>query len=290
MTFNIQGADNGGKGANTWGSRAALNVRTIKRYAPDLIGFQEVQDGNLRTYREQMREYEYMLGPRAGNREPYDYNPIFWNPTRLSLLDAGGFWLSRTPDRHSADWDTAWIRSATWARLRCIDRDLDILHLNTHLDHISELARVRGSELILDKLAELGGTDIPTILTGDFNCNPWPSPDSYFVETTYTDRCYHIFLDHGFVDTFTAAGYADGWGTSTFHGFEGSSYSPAQHHMAGRVDWILTRDGVDGFRTEAYRIVRDAETPTYPSDHYPVLAELRLVPAQSRGLVESTNT
>lgn len=39
MSFNIRGASDTHDGANGWSKRAALNVATIRKYAPDLIGF-----------------------------------------------------------------------------------------------------------------------------------------------------------------------------------------------------------------------------------------------------------
>ncbi|HLY31927.1 MAG TPA: hypothetical protein VKQ36_12930 [Ktedonobacterales bacterium] len=50
MTFNIANAINTeDDGVNAWALRADLNIATIKRYAPDLIGFQQVDQGNLET-------------------------------------------------------------------------------------------------------------------------------------------------------------------------------------------------------------------------------------------------
>ena len=43
-----------------------------------------------------------------------------------------------------------------------------------------------------------------------------------------------------------------------------------------RVDLILTHAGATAFQTTSCTIVRDAQPPLYPSDHYPVVAELRL--------------
>jgi len=51
MTFNIANAlETEDDGENAWALRAPLNVRTIQRYTPDLIGFQQFDDGNLETY------------------------------------------------------------------------------------------------------------------------------------------------------------------------------------------------------------------------------------------------
>ncbi len=262
MSFNIRGSFHTGDGANVWENRAALNVRTIKRYVPDLIGFQELQRGNLEIYEKELPEYKYILGPVVDEVEP-SYNPIFWNPSRFELIDSGGFWLSLTPDQCSSAWEAACIRAANWVRLRCTDTGSDFLHLNTHLDHISELARVEGSKLLLQQFDQLPVHNLPLVVTGDFNCNPG--------STTY-----RFFMEHGFVDTYLAAGNEDSEDSNTFHGFAGEQFSPVDHHMVVRIDWILTRDGVQSLQTVSCVIVRDAEPPLYPSDHYPVLAELKM--------------
>ncbi len=82
MTFNVRGSFHEGDGLNAWNNRAALNVETLKRQAPDLIGFQELQSGNLDTYEEKLPEYGRVLGPRAGNKSPT-------NSTRSSSIRRG---------------------------------------------------------------------------------------------------------------------------------------------------------------------------------------------------------
>ena len=46
MSFNIRGS-RFSDGDNIWPNRAPLNVETIRAHAPDLIGFQELDLGNL---------------------------------------------------------------------------------------------------------------------------------------------------------------------------------------------------------------------------------------------------
>lgn len=53
---------------------------------------------------------------------------------------------------------------------------------------------------------------------------------------------------------------------------EGEHFSPIC-----RCDWILTRDGACSFKVHSCEVLRDATPPIYPSDHYPVLAELTLI-------------
>ena len=89
---------------------------------------------------------------------------------------------------------------------------------------------------------------------------------------------YRIFLEHDFVDTYRAAGHPDSAAASTFHGLRGDAYFALEWggEVFWRVDWVLTHAGARGIQTTSCTIVRDAEPPLYPSDHYPVVAELRL--------------
>jgi endonuclease/exonuclease/phosphatase family metal-dependent hydrolase len=277
MTFNIANAiETEDDGENAWAFRASLNVRTIKRYAPDLIGFQQCDDGNLETYRSALAEYQYIFGPAADGPDLYDYNAIAYLPERLELLDSGGFYLSETPEVWSLGWDATYVKALTWARFRQKEDREEFLHLNTHLEHIGERARVESVQLILCRLPELRGDGLPVIFTGDFNCNPWAPSYRVHVETTFTDACYHLLRAYGFADTFLDTGGEDSAASFTFHGFEGARYWAANHHMAGRIDWILTLDGARSIQTRECLIVRDAEPSVYPSDHYPVVADLIL--------------
>ena len=46
MSFNVRGASHRSDGANLWEKRAAMNIETIRRYGPDVIGFQECHNEN----------------------------------------------------------------------------------------------------------------------------------------------------------------------------------------------------------------------------------------------------
>jgi endonuclease/exonuclease/phosphatase family metal-dependent hydrolase len=269
MSFNVRGSFHDVREKNAWRNRAALNVATIGRYAPDVIGLQEAQRGNLSTYRNRLPRYAHIRGPRYGNTFPHDFNTILFDPERLEPQASGGFWLSETPEEHSRSWQTRVARSATWALFRVLGTDLSFLHLNTHLDHVSALARREGSKLIVRRIAEVSastGLDPPAVVTGDFNSRPG-------------NRTYRTFAESGFVDTYLAAGNEDGEGANTFHAFRGMSYRDA-HPERGprRIDWILSKDPQNRLRVRSHRIVNDAEESSglYPSDHYPILADFSI--------------
>ena len=260
MTFNIRGSYHR-DGINAWKNRAGLSTWVLRKYAPDLIGFQEFQKGNLRYYDLHLPEYRYSLGPEYENYPPRSRNAIYWNPERLELLDAGGFWLSATPEKFSGSWGTHQKRSANWARFRLAQESTQFVHLNTHLDHKSVAARRQGASLIIRRIDELAGREIPTIVTGDFNAEPG-SP----VHRTFTDA--------GYADAHLLANNPP---TRTFHKFQGDNFMPRRPEREGRLDWILIRNSPEKQLTESYcQVVRDAEPPVYPSDHYPVSADLSL--------------
>lgn len=259
MTFNVRGAYWERDGQNFWPERAALNVTTIRRHAPDLIGFQELQDGNMAVYEQELAGYRWSLGPRYGNAAPFEYPAIAWNPAALRLSAIGGFWLSTTPMRYSSSWASACIRSAQWARFQSTSvrgTPSSMLVLNTHLDHVSAEARLEGARLIMARLAAIALPDEPLIITGDFNCDPGTPP-------------YQAFIDAGMRDCFLAAGHQDGPEAYTFHGFLGSE-RPHEPGWGERIDWVLARNA----SVKACTIVLDQEPPRYPSDHYPVLADV----------------
>lgn len=260
MTFNVRGSQHP-DGPNAWKRRAALNVEVVRRYAPDLIGLQEFQEGNLATYESELPGYEHVLGLPYENREPYAHNAVYWNPERLQLRESGGFWLSETPRQRSRSWKSSHVRSATWARFRLFPEGTDLLHLNTHLDHLSGRARVEGSRLIARTLEDLGGRSLPVLLTGDFNCNPG-------------SKTYGIYEGAGFADAHRVAGNPP---AATFHRFRGLEFKSKVPGRETRLDWVLLRGGAERRWTVlSCTTVRDSDPPRYPSDHYPVLARLSL--------------
>ena len=267
MSFNVRGSYRDRLKPYAWRNRAALNVATIERCAPDVIGLQEGQRGNLRTYRKGLPSYAPIRGPRYGNRANPDSNAILYDPERLELLDSGGFWLSETPNKRSRSWEARVSRSANWSLFRLSGTDLSLLHLNTHLDHVSALARREGSKLLVERAQEIServGGAPSIVVTGDFNSRPG-SPT------------HGNFLEAGFVDTFLAAGNEDTDASNTFHAFKGERYrDPHPGRGPRRIDWILLKDPKDRLRTRTHRIVRDGDeiSGLYPSDHYPVVAEL----------------
>ncbi len=257
MSFNVRVAA-AKDDPNDWPSRADLNVRTIERLAPDLLGLQEAEAVQCEHYERHLAGYGLHRGVPYNDPARPAYAAIAYRRDRFEPVGEGGCWLSETPGEHSMGWDSACARSVTWLRLRDRRTGLGIVHVNTHLDHRGETARCEGAKLIIDRLSRELGDDEPIFVTGDFNCAPG-SP------------AYGAFLEAGYIDAHLAAGAPDDERGHTFHGFTGV---PSASH--GRIDWILVRPNGAAARLSNAQVIRDAEPPLYPSDHYPVSVDVAL--------------
>ncbi len=247
--------------SDVWANRAAFNVRTLKRYDPDLIGFQEFEPEHWATYQQELSGYDHVIANPTG-----EGTAILWKAARFELLDEGFLWLPASDLPHLTDLEDDMLLSTTWVKLRCRESGVEFVYLNTHLNDASEGARQAGNERNMQQLAALEASrTLPVIMGGDFNCNPW-SP------------VYRALLGAGFVDAYRAAGHADSVASSTFHGFRGADYFALEWggEVYWRVDWLMVRSGELPLQTTSCTIVRDAEPPVFVSDHYPVVAELLL--------------
>lgn len=279
MTFNIRGSYFEIDGDNYWIYRADLNARTIRKYAPDIISFQEFQQGNHDSYHLYLDDYDYELGLVTIDDSEFGmYNTIYWRRERFLPRDVGGFYISPTPNEFSTGWDSALIRACNWIKFHDAWTQTDFIYVNLHLDHLGETARVEGAKLVVEKINTIHG-DLPVIITGDFNSRAWSPPDEDInnlppnilpEDVPPANTAHKVFTDAGYADTYILAGHEEHADTNTFHNFMGEAYPP----MAVRIDWILVKNGAKRIRTNACQIIRDAEPPLFPSDHYPILSEL----------------
>lgn len=254
MTFNVRMVTPR-DGANYWPNRASLCARVIRAQAPDLVGFQEMQHDHVELLEPVLGELHGEPGLDASSQVRPEHQAVFWRPDRFEFVASGSFYLSETPDRWSTGWDAACPRVATWVRLHLKGSSDELLFCNTHLDREGEVARREGARLIAGRLVRAP----VEILAGDFNAVPGSPPHRFLAEQGFRDIS---------PVPLPAEGGAAVDGQGTFHGFRG-----AASRRRDRIDWILVRGAVD---VESCRIVRDAEPPLYPSDHYPLVADLLL--------------
>lgn len=251
MTFNVR-LPVESDGPNRWEARRALAARTIRDAAPDVIGTQELHKPQGDWLVAQLPEYAWFgQGRRGGDGD--EHMGVFYRTDRLRVLESGDFALSDTPDvPGSISWGHPYPRMVTWALFRRIADGRRFYLFNTHLPYRDEdeAARVRGARLLLSRIAALP-RDVPVVVTGDFNAAP--------------DGLTHAAMTGALRDAWLHAGARSG-PEATFHDFTG--------RPDRRIDWILVR----GFQVRSVRTLDTGENGRYPSDHFPVIADLDCPP------------
>ncbi|MBA2469538.1 MAG: hypothetical protein H0V37_09055 [Chloroflexia bacterium] len=187
--------------------------------------------------------------------------PVFWDTRRFDRSRVESFWLNNWRETKAIGWDASNERAATCVELRDLQAERTVLVINTHLDHVGEVARVRGAQLILDFLEEWP-EETPMIVMGDFNSSPYRP----IRRTLFTARTYGLFAQAGFMDAYRSV--SGTWPPpATFHDYQGAAYVPDEYGT-WYIDWPMTRN----LRVLSAEIIQNPlETPPL-SDHYPVTA------------------
>lgn len=246
MSFNVR-YPSPQDGEDIWVNRRDLLCDTVKKYAPDVMGTQELFKEQGDYIVAKLPEYTWFGVSRRGT-EKDEYMGVFYRKAALTLQESGNFWLSETPDvPGSIAWDMSLPRMATWGVFKT-KAGVRFLFVNTHFAHRREDAEARlKSAQVIRKWIEARKEKLPVVLTGDFNTGAGTPP--------YEE------LTAGMKDAWVAAAAKSG-PEGTFHGFKGKP-------GAARIDWILF--SAPWKVTEA-KAVDDSSGGRYPSDHFAVWA------------------
>ena len=247
MSSNVRTWSPTDMGKKSWFYRAELIVKNIESVQPDILCFQEVTRMHYNYLTSVLKGYDNVICYRDKSKFS-EGCPVFYNVGRFELKDKGSFWLSETPEVMSKDWNSACYRICSYVILTDKESKKDLVVFNTHLDHISDEARINGIGVVLDKIKQFGG--LPSIITGDFNAE----------EDTETYKAVtQNFLDAKYQLENPMKG-------ATYQGF-------------GRE---LDRENIDyfmisktGIKVEEYKIVDTLYDGVYPSDHFPI--EMRFI-------------
>ncbi|MFC4014507.1 endonuclease/exonuclease/phosphatase family protein [Nonomuraea purpurea] len=252
MTYNIRYASD--TPPNAWPDRLPVMKRLLRDHHPDLLGVQEALWRQMRDIEDAFPEYDWIgMGRQGGTRD--EFSAIFYRKDRFEVLDFDHFWLSDTPNViGSATWGNQITRMVTWAKFRDRRSGTEFYHVNTHFDHQSQNARVKSAELVLQRVRgfEAGR---PVVFTGDFN-----------VAAEKTQPYAILTGEDAFADTWRTAARR-GPAYNTFGGWK----PPVPD--GDRIDWILSRGAVETLWTEIDPFERNGQ---FPSDHYPVIAHLKI--------------
>ncbi len=253
MTYNIR-LDVASDGENAWGKRKDFFVSQIKFYEPDIWGVQEATPSQITDLTVMLPEYSHIGIGRDGKGKG-EASAIFYKNDRFKVSNVQTFWLSETPDKPSKSWDSAYPRICTLGLFKELKTKKTFWVFNTHLDHIGEVARTKGIEMILAKIKEVNKKNHPLIFTGDFNSEP------------ETERI--INLKKIMTDTREASEQKPFGPYGSFNGF---NYNEPVTRL---IDYIFV-DHSKRFRVKKYAILSDSINLRFPSDHFPILVEMEL--------------
>jgi endonuclease/exonuclease/phosphatase family metal-dependent hydrolase len=251
-TFNIR-YDNPRDTGNLWVNRAPVVSNLIRFHNFDVLGIQEGLKNQLDDMSKALPEYERYGKGRDDGKDGGEHSVIYFKKSRLKLLKSGDFWLSETPDKPGLGWDaTCCNRICSWVYLQDLKTKKQFYAFNVHFDHQGVVARKESSKLILKKISEIAG-NTPAILTGDLNGgrdSEWYKElaESKLLKDTYTQVKFP---------------YAN---NASFNSFR----TPRGQEVIDHV--FITK----GFVINRWGILTDTYYGKYPSDHFPVLAEIIL--------------
>lgn len=254
MTFNIR-YDNPADNANNWKYRRDYVYSMILQNDIDVMGTQEVLSNQLTDLLGALPKFAYVGVGRKDGIAAGEFSAVFYKKDRFELLKSGTFWLSENPSAVGVKgWDAAIERIVTWVVLKERSTGREFAFLNTHFDHIGQVARRESAKLLLSKVTEIA-KDLPVFVTGDLNA----TPDSEVLQ---------ILLDaknnSHLTDTRTIAPSLSGpaW---TFHGF---GTVPLESRTI--IDYIFTKKSVS---VQQLKVIYEMKDQLYLSDHNPVMVK-----------------
>jgi endonuclease/exonuclease/phosphatase family metal-dependent hydrolase len=257
MSFNIRYATDR-DAENRWTARRSMLFDLLRRENPDIIGVQEALDSQLSEILRQVNGYSVLGVGRDDGRAAGEYSAILFRSTRFRVAQSGTFWLSATPEViASRTWGNRIPRICSWARL-IADGGQPLWVYNVHLDHESQPSREQSVRLLLERIRSRPVPGEPVIVTGDFNVGEG-------------DPALEPLLgkpgeDAAFLDTFRMLHPGD-TEVGTYTAFEFGRTKGA------KIDYVLVEPGTEVLRAGILRYSRNRR---YPSDHFPVVATIRV--------------
>lgn len=236
---------------NHWSRRKFLVADLIRASQADLIGLQEAEVFQVTDLVSMLGDFDWVGVGRDDGKHGGEMNAVLVRRSAFAIASHRTQWLSETPERVSRGWDAMFKRTLTVLQLTSRRSGRALYLLNTHFDHVGRQARDESAKLVVRTLQTLDA-GVPTILTGDFNAR-----SDFAGFATLTARLH----DAARVSRTPTTG-----GTMTFNGF-GADIQPNN-----KIDYIFVSPSLEVL---SHQIITDRYQQRYPSDHYPIVVNLR---------------
>ena len=252
ITYNIR-YNNPGDGINAWPLRKDKVSGLLRFHKADIFNVQEALPDQMDDLASQFPDFEYVgVGRDDGKREG-EHMGIFYRKSRFEKITDGMFWLSEKPTKPGFGWDAVCNRTVTWIKLKDKLTEKTFFVFDTHFDHRGVKAREEAAKLILKSIKEINKENLPLILTGDLNLIKTSGPVQSILKELND---------------------AKDKSQTTPYGPDGTSGGFEVKLTTKTIDYIFINDGVLVLR---HGVLSDSFGMFYPSDHLPVLAEVRIL-------------
>lgn len=240
-TFNIR-YDNPSDGDHSWRRRRSAVTSCIGALRCDVLGLQEVLPAQRRYLEPRLSGTSWYGVGRTDGRRKGEQSPLLLGG-RVQVERWRTMWLSDTPDvPGSIGIDARTPRVATVLHGTLAGVPIGVV--NTHFDHRGRNSREQAAGQIADLVEREARA---WIVCGDFN-------------VTLDDQPMRVLLERGL------SSVLDDGTTGTFHAFRGDSDGARIDHLLVNAGWTVERAWIDTTRPGG----------VIPSDHWPVVADLRL--------------
>ena len=283
----------GDKGTpNAWDERKVDLVALIRNMDLDAFGLQEVCPGQVDYLTNNLPQYAFVGEHRNADRVSGEASPVFYRKDRFTAMKCGTFWLSETPDTPGLKgWGAACPRICSWTWLKDRITGKTFCFANTHTDHKSALARKEGMLLIIKRMHEFAPPGTPIVFTGDHNCRETEEPaqavskllkNALYLSETPPTGSWRTFSGWKWRDEEFPCTDAMKLPPNVRNARKGSPDADKDSNggyvwedCGPRIDFIYVSDGI---RVKSYATRCDPRPgkKLYPSDHFPVTAEIEL--------------
>lgn len=240
---------------NRWKYRREIVYDLINTNDFDIIGVQELTNKMFNDLSSEISNYNFVGQPRS-SKYFIERNDILV-AKKHRILEYNTFWLSKNPDKiGSSIWYSVYPRICTTALIKLEDNNIVRVY-NTHLDFLFPKAREYGLKKIgeyMEKQHEKD--DYPAILMGDLNSTPNSKIIKNFLDGKYNKRKFIAVQENK----------KEIYKMTTLSKFK-------ERKRGLHIDYIFVTEEFNVKNTE---IIYFNKNNKYPSDHYPIMAELEL--------------
>jgi endonuclease/exonuclease/phosphatase family metal-dependent hydrolase len=252
ITCNIR-FDNPADGENAWPHRRSFLSETILKHGPSILATQEGRIQQLRELKDSLSTYQIIDPHRSWIAERM-YPTFFIQNSQFEFLGSGDLWLSETPEiAGSLSFESSFPRLMTWTHLQIKNSLEKFFVVNVHLDHIKENTRLKQTEVMLNQIDRYWDKLSHLIIMGDFNDAPHGSVRKLINQNL-------PFL----IDPWMNFNEKE---ETSHHGFKGIEEN------GSRIDWILVPKNL---QVEKLIMDKSHQRGKYPSDHFPIVCQIRL--------------